>query len=154
MLITMLACPNCFMLEIESALLLCALVYIITEQARCIRANFAALANSALRRVSDCDQEIRKCPRSSCSMSFVLVLRQIERARRLYEMSMCVRRVSNLFFIRIVDFYDVGKYWRKPARLKTQLRDNRKIRQDSSHAATFYLLPYRLTFLQSPTLRI
>lgn len=75
---------------------------------------------------------------------------------RVYEMSMCVRRVSNLFFICIVDFYDVdvGKYWHEPARLKTQPRDNRKIRQGSSHATTFYRLPYKLTFLQSPTLKI
>lgn len=87
MLITTLACPNYFVLEIELALLLYALAYIITEQTRCIRANFAALANSALRRVSDCDQEIRKCPRSSRSLLFLFYARSS--ARDVYTKCRC-----------------------------------------------------------------
>jgi len=54
--------------------------------------------------------------------------------------NVCVSRVSNFFFIRIADFYNVGKSQRKSTRLKMQLRDNRKIHQSSSHAAMFYPL--------------
>lgn len=100
------------MLEIESALLLCALVYIIAEQTHCIRVNFAALANSALRRASDCDQEIRKCPRILPALDVFCSCFMPNQARRLYYF-IYIREIVDgartlsielIFFIRVVEF--------------------------------------------------